>query len=73
MLQYAASIMNLYISISLDILNIVSNRNLEIIRDMNLYGSLNRLTNVLESGDIWGLQPNTAQTKPYTNINGVMM
>ena len=29
---------------------------------MNLFGSLNGLVNVLESGDIQGLRPNTAQT-----------
>ena len=29
---------------------------------MNLLGSCNRLINVIELGDNWGLRPNTAQT-----------
>ena len=36
--------------------------NPEITRDMNLFGSHNRLTNVLESGDNRGLQSNNART-----------
>ena len=36
-------------------------------------GPLSRLINVLDLGDIWGLQPNTAWTKPCTNRNGAIM
>ena len=36
--------------------------NLKITRDTNLLGSLNRLINVLDSGDIRGLRPNIART-----------
>ena len=30
-------------------------------------------TNLLESGDIWGLRPSTMWNKPYMNLNGAMM
>ena len=36
--------------------------NLEITRDVKLYGSHNRLTNMLESGDNWGIRPNNVRT-----------
>ena len=59
--KYVASIINLYRSTAGDFEHCLQH-NLEIIRDMNLFGSLNRLINVLESGEIRGLQPNTAWT-----------
>ena len=62
MAQYVASIMNRYRSTTLGDSEHCFQRNMEITRDMNLSGSLNRLTNVLESGDNWGIQPNTTQT-----------
>ena len=34
----------------------------KITRDMKLYGSQNRIMNVLESGDNWGLRPNNEGT-----------
>ena len=37
---------------------------LEITRDITYLVPLNRLINVLESGDIWGLRPSTVQTNP---------
>ena len=61
MVHYAASIMNLYRSIAWDFEHCLQ-RNPEITRDMNLFQSLNRLINVLESDDIWGLRPNNART-----------
>ena len=36
--------------------------NPEIIRDITYLGPSSRLINVVESGDIWGLRPNTAWT-----------
>ena len=63
MVQYVALIMNLYRRTALGDFEHCFQRNLEIKRDMNMYGSLNRLTNVLESGENQGLQPNTARTK----------
>ena len=65
MVHYAASIVNLYRSIAGASKHYLQ-CNLETIRDMNLFGSLNRLINVLESGDIQGLRPNTTWTiTPY--------
>ena len=49
--QYATSTMKLYRSIDLGDSEHCFQHNLDITRDMNLSGSLNRLTNVLESGD----------------------
>ena len=62
MVRYVASIMNLYRSTALGVSEHCFQSNPEITRDMNLPGSLNRLTKVLESGDNRGLQPNTMQT-----------
>ena len=59
--QYVASIMNLYRS-TVGASEHYFQRNLEITRDMNLFGSLNRLTNVLESGYNRGIRQNTART-----------
>ena len=59
--QYVVSIINLYRSTA-GASEYYLQCNPEIIRDMNLFGSLNRLINVLESGDIWGLEPNIAWT-----------
>ena len=59
--KYAASIINLYRS-TVGASEHYLQRNPKITRDMNMFGSLNRLINVLESGDIWGLRPNTART-----------
>ena len=47
--------------------------NLEITRDITYFGPSSGLTNVLELGDIRGLQPNTVWNKPCTNLNGAMM
>ena len=60
--QYPASIMNRYRSTALGLLNTIDNATPEIRRDMNLSGSHNKLTNVLESGDNRGLLPNTVRT-----------
>ena len=59
--QYVVSIINLYRSIVGASENCLQ-CNLETIRDMNLFGSLNRLINVLESGDLRGIRPNIART-----------
>ena len=59
--KYAASIINLYRS-TVGASEHCLQHNQEIIRDINLFGSLNRLINVLESSDIWGLRLNIAWT-----------
>ena len=61
MVQHATSIVNLYRTTTGDSEHCLQH-NLEIIRDMNLFVSLNRLINFLESGDIQGLRPNIAGT-----------
>ena len=59
--KYAVSIINIYRSIAGASKHCLQ-RNPKIIRDMNLFGSLIRLINVLEPGDIQGLRPNTVRT-----------
>ena len=61
-IQYAASIMNLYRRTNLGDSKHCFQCNPKITRDMNLSGSLNRLTNVLDSGDNQGIRPNTTWT-----------
>ena len=70
--KYATSIINLYRS-TIGASEHYLQRNLEITRDVTCLGPLSRLINVLESGDIWGLRPNTIWTKPCMNLNGVVM
>ena len=48
-------------------------RNPEITRDITCLGPLSGLTNVLDLGEIQGHRPSIVQTKPYMNIDGVMM